>query len=341
MGIFGSIAGAVGKVGGGFMSGGPLGAGLAGMSVLGGMQAQKGQNQAQDEAKRRYAELHGLITGQMQNAPSAWENQMQSFLGKMSPMSQLPNAAQQGSQDALMQMMNRDPAAQLGQAGTTLADLSATGGAQNIQSLIDSIQGVQGQDLNNQVAGLRGKSTSLGQRFGSAAGKNEAILRSNLGAKNNASLADVINQSRESSQNRRLQASGTLGGLLQAGQGQQFNAASQLGQLGLGGAQLNSQNMQNFMQNQLQGMQMGGSMMNQRQGQNSNLLALLGGQPAQQAANMNPLMGGLQEAAFMPMIAQQMQGLAGKKGMAGAGTPFSPAVNNGSYQTPSWLKPKW
>lgn len=313
MGIFGSIASGIGKIGGGFMQGGPLGAGLAGMSVLGGVMGQRGQNQAQDEAKRRYAELQGLITGQMQNGPSAWENQMQSFLGKMSPMSQLPNAAQQGSQDALMQMMNRDPAAALGQAGTTLSDLSATGGAQNIQSLIDSIQGVQGKDLQNQVAGLRGRNTSLGQRFGSASGKNEAILRSNLGAKNNASLADVINQSRESAQNRRLQASGTLGGLLQAGQGQQFGAASQLGQQGLGMQQLNSQNMQNFMMNQLQGMQMGGGMMNQRQGQNANLLSLLSGQPAQQAGNMNPLMSGMQEAAFMPMLIQQMQQLGKKK----------------------------
>lgn len=331
MGIFGGLGGLL-KGGAGLLGMGsnPLGWALAGGQLLGGIANQRGQNSANAEQQRRYNELHQMITGQMQNGPGQWEQQMQSYLGQMSPQAQfdpsssLSTPGMQGSQDALMQMLNRDPAQQLGQAGTTLSDLAATGGASNTQSLLDSVRGVQNQDLNNQVSGLRGGATSLGQRFGSTMGKNEAILRSQTGTRNTANLADILNQSNEANQGRRLSAAGTLGGLLQSGQQQRLGAAGQLAQmgqfganLGMQGAQLNSQNRSNFIQQQLQAMGMGQNAYAQRQGQNASLIGLLSGQPGQQPNNYGGLMDSGMMAAFMPMLLQQM-GQMNKPKAAGA-----------------------
>src|SRR3982751_2787423 len=334
MGFFSGLGGLV-KGGAGLLGMGsnPLGWALAGGQLLGGYMDQRSQNAAQQEAQRRYQELHGMIMGQMQGGPSSWEQQVQQLYAgakpadTFNPMDYLNSPALRNSQDALMQMINRDPAAQLGQSYKTLTDLAQTGGASNTQSLIDSIQGLQNQDLGNQVAGLRGRAGSLGQRFGSAAGKSEALLRTQLGTGNNATLASILNQSNEANQGRRLGAAGQLGSLLQGAQGQRLGAIGQLQQqgqfganYGLQGAQFNAQNMQNFIQQQLAALGLGSSMMGQRQSHDAGLLALLSGQPAQQAGSTQGLNDAAQTAAFLPMLLQQLQQMNQKRQGAAAPT---------------------
>ena len=275
----------------------PLTVAAIGSQLLGGFLGNRSQARAAREQQRRYAQLQQLIQGQLQLNASPWETQAQSFLGEMSPMAEFrgtTNPSQLFSQDALRQFISRDPAAQLGQAGTTLADLSATGGASNVQDLISSIQGLQDIDLKSQVSGLRGKTTSLGQRFGSTLGKNEAIMRSQLGARNNATLADILNQNNEANLGRRMGASSTLAQLLQAGQGQRLGAMGQLrgmgefeANMGLEGARLNSQNMENYWRTRLGALGLGGQMAGQRQAGNANLLGILGGQTSQVPQGQN------------------------------------------------------
>lgn len=327
MGIFSGIGHVLGA-GAGLLGMGsnPLGWALAGGQLLGGIADQRSQNAAQREAQRRYAELHGLIMGQLQNQPGAWETQTQDLYRSLrpeatfNPMDYLQSPALLGSQDALMQMINRDPAAQLGQSYKTLTDLAQTGGASNTQSLLDSIQGLQNMDLNNQVAGLRSRSTSLGQRLGSSTGKAEALLRTQLGTGNQATLANIAYQGNEANQGRRLGAATTLGGLLQGAQGQRLGAIGQLADLGqfganygLQGAQFNAQNRQNLFSQQLAALGLGGQMQNQRNSLNAGLLGLLGGQPPQQAGSTQGLNDAAQMAAFLPMLLAQLQQL-NKKG---------------------------
>lgn len=329
----GKVAKGIGKavtsVGKGLLTGGPLGAISAGAELLGGYMSNKKQNANAAAQQGQYNQALGAVQG-----PSQYEQMLQGFLGQQSPQSQYnaqqidpsqfsqqPNQAINAGQDALMQFLNRDPAQQLGQAGTTLSNLAATGGAQNAQSLVDQLQPLQQLQTQQQVAGLNAQVSGLGQRLGTANRIGEARLRAQLGAQNNAQNAGIYQQTFENAANRQLSAAGTLGGLLQSGQGQRLQAAQGLGQFAQIGQAGNAQVLQALMANQNAGLQ--ANAQNNQAGQafqqmmQSGYGQLLGAQgqrtgqlvglQAPQQATTNPLLQGIQTATAIPSLFKVLQ----------------------------------
>lgn len=255
--MLGSIPGAgslgsLAQMGIGAATGNPMLALMGGSQLLGGVSADSAANQQAQAQRQRYAQQMGMDQSLMHIGQSPWSTGTQ----QLAQNYQMPSAYAPGqynagqfnmgslginnitggagantSQDALMQMLNRNPAAQLGQAGATLDQLSQTGMPANTQSLLAGLQPMQAQQMNQQVNQLRAGASGLGARYGSGIGANEALLRSNLGAQQNATNSQLVYQGQNDAANRMMQAAQGFGGLLNQGVNSQLGAASGINSL--------------------------------------------------------------------------------------------------------------
>lgn len=146
---------------------------------------------------------------------------------------------QNAGQDALMQMLRRNYQIQQNpELDNSLRQ--QLGGAQfDNTGLFSALKAQNAQSLDQQVNALQGSAGSLGQRFGTALGNNEALLRSTATTNEAAQLAQLQSQSYENAQNRQIQAIGLGTTALQntnqnilTNQAQQLQAATSAGQLG-------------------------------------------------------------------------------------------------------------
>lgn len=194
-------------------------------------------------------------------------------------------------QDGLMQLLRTpDPSGALTRAasGNTQFDTS---------KLFDSIRATSNQDLGDQLAASRASAGSIGQRFGTAQLRNEALLRSRAVVGQNATYAQAGQSAFEAAQNRALTAGNALMG------GQQGYA------------------------------QLIGQLLGQKNANTSSLLGVLAGQPVPQQ-QIIPQTNGYPEAvgdignlALLYPFLRQL----GSGGGAGAGAV---APNVGPYYVP-------
>lgn len=267
----GGFGGALKGAAGGLMGGGFGGASsmlAQGAQIFQGYQDSKNQNANLQDSRGRFDANQQLIQGQLakNSKPGTGETGMQNFLGaQQAPTnynSQQLGTNQQGpgqfnsqqidanslgipsanqnqsfnaSQDALMQMVNRSAAGQLGNAGVQLDDLATNGGKQDLTNLMGAMGQQQNANLQDQLAQQKGSVSGLGQLAGTAAQFAQGRTRNRAMIDNNTLNAQVQTQEMNNVNNRRLSAAGTLGGLnLQAGQNN-ISAANAL--TGLGQAQ--------------------------------------------------------------------------------------------------------
>lgn len=303
-----------------------LGLILAGGSAVGGAvsgdRANARNTRAQQQALAAQAHQQALINsmagGQMQTGQNPFAQMLMARLnggqGGFTAPTPLttPNISSdfvtgnQGfnsGQDALMQMIRGG-----GQPFDTSKQFAAL--APLDQRLIDQ-----------QVAGLRGSSTSLGQRFGTATMGAERMLRGNFAQDIAARNAGIQSSAYESAQGRNLSAAGQLqqGGLSQAqllSQIAQANAGNQM-QTG----QFNSA--QNQAWNQfISGVigQAGGFQQGQ-QNQNAQLLAIMAGLQPGGAAQFQPsgLPGAFGDIGQLLMFLPFLRGLQGQTGGGATG----------------------
>jgi hypothetical protein len=125
------------------------------------------------------------------------------------------------SQDALMQALRRDPAAQidptrlLGGVDLTgqLGGLLTTGGQQSTDDVLRGLDVAQQRAADQALAQLQGSAGSLGQRFGTTTLQRSGDLLAQLNDQYGLQRAQVALGAAENAQNRRLQAGGILAGL--------------------------------------------------------------------------------------------------------------------------------
>lgn len=233
--------------------------GLAGMGIQGASSIygswQEGQQMNQQQAWRQ--QMADRAGGYLQDAPYGYENQIQQMLGGLGGPSayeeQLSsllgaNGGQRYNtgQDALMQMFRADPYDQT--------------------ALFEAMLPVEQRLINQQVAGLRGNTSGLGQRFGSAMLREEGNLRGQALENQAARRQQLGFQAYEAQQGRAMNAADlmTRYGLQQ--QGQQMGGYGQLlgaeqGRMGMQG------NLLQMLAQAAQG----------RQGNNMNILGMMQG----------------------------------------------------------------
>lgn len=284
----------------------PIGVGLAGVGSL--LKGIGGIREA-NAAGSRYNSIQNQATGLMQNGPSQYETMLMQLLGgRQAPAAYDPSTGMIDAKsilpgtnpgnDALMQFLRSDPSKQM--------QFDASPAFAQLQALDQRTQAGAVNALNQNF------SSSLGQRFGSAAMRQTSDLLANLGAQTGARNAGILQSSFENAQNRALQGMGLQ---VQAGQalaGSNNQAAALLAQIAQANQQNNqwgqafNQNNQNtFFGQQLQGIQSGFGMMNAQNDYNARLLALMAGQPMPQSgwSAVGGAVGDIgQLAAFYPML---------------------------------------
>jgi hypothetical protein len=309
--------------------------------------------QQQQQMMRDYINPYLTAPGQ-QNPYAAL---IQQFIGKgggMGATAPTPVGTEgaNAGQDALLQMMRASPDYQ---RDTTLDETLKrlqTGTGFDTSKEFEALNAQDMLGLNQQVAGLHASAGSLGQRFGTAMGSNEARLRSQFLTNQGARNAQIAQGSFEANRAAQLQAAGLAGGqnqflnnfLLQAA-GQRQAAATAAGQLGVQGRQIGSQEQQfNVGQQQahqqflnnfiLQALMGAGGLQQGSQNQNTQLLALLGGQqvPQQQPSALPGAVGDLGQLALLWPFLQQTMGGAG--GAAGAARGRTMTLPQGNYYFP-------
>lgn len=306
--------------------------GLMAASALGGLYSSykqgKQQKSNQKVAEQQYKDNSGVINDARTglNNPSGAETGLEAFLnslrggagtngsgGAFIPGVDVPgiegSTAYNSSQDALMQMVNRSAADQLGNAGTQLNDLATNGGRQDVSKLLASLGIQQNFATDEQAARLNASTSGLGQLAGTAGRIGEARLRAASQRDNNVINAGVQNTAMENAQNRRLAAAGQLGqlnlgaGQLNLGAAQGLTGLAGLlssnqlgrGQLDLGRGQLDlgrSQLGQSINQQMLSGYGMLGQLQQGRQNQSTDLLKMMLMNQAPQRAADGSLLGG-------------------------------------------------
>lgn len=195
-------------------------------------------------------------------------------------------------QDGLMQLLRSpDPSGALTRAasGNTQFDTS---------KLFDSIRAMGTQDLGDQISASRGAVGSLGQRFGTAQGRNEALLRSRAVTGMTGAYAQAGASAYEAAQNRALTAGNALMG------GQQGYA------------------------------QLIGQLLGQKNANTSSLLGILSGQPTPQQ-QIIPQTNGYPEAigdiGNLALLYPFLRQLGGPAGAAAAPPTVAPIGGGYSY----------
>lgn len=146
-----------------------VGLGIGAVSgIYNAFQGNKAQHNAQGVADRNF--------GLQQQAYDSGQQRYQDLRSLIMPM--LSGSGFNSGQDGMMQQMRGLP-----------------------DGMIDNIRKLSSQDLNDQLSASRGATTSLGQRFGTAQGNSEAILRSRAVTGLNSqydNLALALNQQNQS-----------------------------------------------------------------------------------------------------------------------------------------------
>jgi hypothetical protein len=221
----------------------------AASSLYGAYSSNKTAEKNRDAVIQHQGQVNEQLTPYLQQGTNPFAELLLRSVGGSSTGTQEFNTGQ----DGFMQFLNR-------------------GGAQFDNSpQFQALKTMDDLNLGEQVAQLHASAGSLGQRFGTAMNRNEALLRSNALATTGARNAGIASQSFESGAQRGLQAQALL--------------AQILGQAG------------GFQQNQ--------------QSQNINILSLLSGQPIpQQAPNAIPGAVGdiAQTLMFLPFLKQATAG---------------------------------
>ena len=268
-----------------------------GSELLGGVLSQNQQKQNARAQQQQYGAAMGAVQG-----PSQYEQMLQQWLGQQQGPQAFDLSKQQGfntGQDALMQMANRDPAAQMQQAQDFIGMLQPQ----------QQLQGIQ------QMAALNAGVSGLGQRLGSAQSLAQGRLGAQLAAQNNAQNAGIMQQ------------------LYSQGQQNQLSAAQGLGQY----AQLAQQNagQNNAQQLAFQQMMQGGyGQLLGAQGQRTGQLV---GLQAPQAPVGSPLANSVQTATMLPLLYQQLAKFGQQPGASGTFAPVPMATPNLSYTAPRTL----
>lgn len=266
-----------------------------GSELLGGLAQQNQQKQNARAQQQQYNTALGAVS-----QPNAYQQMMQQWLGQQQGPQAFNLGTQQGfntGQDALMQMANRDPAAQMQQAQQFIGMLQPE----------QQLQGIQ------QMAALNAGVSGLGQRLGSAQALAQGRLGAQLAAQNNAQNAGIMQQ------------------LYSQGQQQQLSAAQGLGQF----AQLAQQNagQNNAQQLAFQQMMQGGY--GQLLGAAGQQAGQLTGLQAPQASTAQPFMNSLQTATMLPMLYAQLAKIGQPPNTSGTFVP--PATPNLAFTAPRTL----
>lgn len=153
----------------------------------------------------------GGLFGAFEQSRAASANRRQQNAFQSNISQQARNLAWNPSQDGYLQMLRADP--------NMRAAAGAYGGMLNAPtdfgSLLSGYNALDAQTNARQLASLQGTFTGLGQRFGSAAGRQTSDLLANLGAQQSARNVQVAQGAYEAAQQRRLAAAQGLSGLSQ------------------------------------------------------------------------------------------------------------------------------
>jgi hypothetical protein len=183
-------------------------------------------------------------------------------------------------QDSLMQQLRATPGSNLNKS--LEAVLAGGGNPFDTSKMFEALGAVDQRNTNQQVAGLRGGASGLGQRFGSGMLGAETALRQNISSDVNARNAGIQQGSYESAQARLLQAAA------QMAQRDQFQAGL-ADQIRRGGLDVASLFMQNNNTNNATAAQ-AASMNQQNRGFDAGLLQmLLGAEQNRNAFNLQTL----------------------------------------------------
>lgn len=226
-----------------------VGAGM-GVQALGSLWSSYNQQKAANVANQRQQQLLDQARGMQINGPSSIEQQILQLFsgtqgqGQYTPQltdfnSLLSGTGYNAGQDAMMQMLRATPGTQVDKSLNAV--LEGQGNPFDTSRMFDALHRMDQTGIAQQVAGLQGSSSGLGQRFGSSMLQAQNNLRQNAQNQIGARDAGIQQSSYEAAQGRMLQAAQQLTGREQFNTGMQANLAQLLQQnaLGLIGAQQN------------------------------------------------------------------------------------------------------
>lgn len=214
----------------------------------------------------------------------------------------MQNSGSMRGQDALFQMLNRDPAGQM----------------VNAQNLIDANTGLFNRQTDRSADLLRGRARGLGQFAGTAAANAEALLRGDanaqLGAQNAGLLYNTATGNADRALNlygQRIGGFGTLGQMGAQSGDQILRAMLANQQAGIGANQFNIANqnqanqfgIQTFLNSLMNAQGMG----QQRNQYNLDLASIFGGLPIPQRNSQYNALGAASDAAWIPWMMGQMR----------------------------------
>lgn len=255
----------------------PIALGIGALGSLWGARNQDKTNdrnfRAQQQARNQFMQY--AMPYLNNQGPGQGEQMLLQFLegANFDPESVFNNEAFNTGQDALMQMMRSDP--------------------YDTTELFQSFEPIEARALDQSLADFWGGSAGLGQRFGSAALRQEGQVRG---------------EAAENAASRRQQIAA---GLFESAQGRRQQAATSLAGLGLQGGSADQQAALQAAAQQMQGMGMLGGMENNRMGQMMQLLGMVGGfPPAMQQPGAGP--AALGDLSQLMMLLPFLQGMGGQ-----------------------------
>lgn len=187
-------------------------------SVLGDRSAGKNRRAEQSFRDRMFKTGQGYIDSQGQNPWGGKIGDFMDTLGKSNETGQFDlESIFKGSgmnlgNDSLMQMLRADPSTQMDAAAQKYLTGTVEGGGNpfDTSGLFSKLGEVDDMNLNRSATALRGSAGSLGQRFGSALGRNEALLRADTLKNTGARNAGIQSSAYEAAQGRAGGAAGML-----------------------------------------------------------------------------------------------------------------------------------
>jgi hypothetical protein len=319
--------------------------GLVGSQVFGAIGQDRSNARNLRAQQARQAQIQGMVqpyltpAGQANPYSSMITDYLKNGVRGTTPTPVGTEAFNPG-QDSLLQMMRSSPDYQANASLDSALQGILGGKPFDTTDQFSTLGALSDQDVQRQVAGLHASAGSLGQRFGTASGNAEGLLRSTAATNLAAQRAQIAQNAFNVNQQNILGAAGLAGGregamnnfVLQALQ-QRIGAAQAAGQLGLQGRQLSSQEQQfNSGQQQqnnqflnsfmLQALAQAGGLQQGANSQNAQLLAILAGQPVPQG-QPSAIPGAAGDISQMALLWPFLQGIL--KGGAGSTASATPA----------------
>ena len=300
--------------------------GAMGLQALGSLWGAHSQQQAANTANQRQQGILDAAKGMQVNGPSSVEQQLLQLFGGTQGQGQytpqltdfnslLSGTGYNAGQDAMMQMLRATPGTQVDKSLNAV--LEGQGNPFNTSGMFDALHKMDQTGIAQQVAGLQGSSTGLGQRFGSSMLQAQGNLRQNAQNQIGARDAGIQQGSYEAAQGRMMQAAQQLTGREQFNTGMQANLAQLLQQNGLGlvGAQQGAATANNNSMAQAMASLMAGNT------QSAGLLQmLLGAEQNRRGFNLSTL--GLQGGMNEPYTTPGYGGALGGMGQMAMMLPF-------------------